>query len=746
VRAEPEVNAQVRDSPSVLTLYFSEPLERKFSRARVLDQDGNSVDDGIEFDDADAALMRVRLKAVSPGYLTVLWENVSSVDGHRISGSYPITVLNPDGSQPAGNPVAAGAQTSGDEIKPQRVAVKALLLLGGATLSGALAFLAFVTPALPGSEGIRARQALERRALTLIAIAIGLLALAGVTELVLQASDIGGKVADALDTRWGERWLLRQIVLLLPLVLLTLMLASEPGSTARRALAGLALAGAAAYLALIASVSHAAAGGGSFWAIASDFIHLLAASVWTGMLALLVLLFFWSRRGLARGEKHAVLSTALARFSNLALLSVALLLLTGVVNATIELGRIADLTETAYGRALLVKLILLLPLLAVGGVNAYLLRPRLTEASGGQRQEQEQVEAAEAQLAGTVRWELGLVVAVMIVAALLAQVSPTRGRLQAPQQAGPFTDTVFQSGITATLVIDPNEAGNNTFEVYLTGAVDTVENVSLRFQQKGGEEARLTMDPTNPPTFYVGHGPYLAQAGDWTVSVNLRRSTGSDLLLPFEVRVARSGVVPASAPRSGGAYASPLPAGLAAPALVATAGLLAVALVYLSLRPAGLTGGYLSLLFDQVSARVELPALRPVWSLAALVVIGIGLGLILGSHLHQRLSPEQAASKENPIASTPESVARGRMLFAQNCTQCHGETGRGDGPLANSLPLQPANLYDHVPYHPDQFFFNVISNGLSGVMPGFRAQLSEEDRWNVLNFLRDQFGNPPAVQ
>ena len=71
VRADPPINAQLREPPTVLTLYFSEALERKFSSVRVLDQDGKRVDDRVEFDDADQALMRVYLKTLTPGYVTV---------------------------------------------------------------------------------------------------------------------------------------------------------------------------------------------------------------------------------------------------------------------------------------------------------------------------------------------------------------------------------------------------------------------------------------------------------------------------------------------------------------------------------------------------------------------------------------------------------------------------------------------------------------------------------------------------
>jgi putative copper resistance protein D len=119
--------------------------------------------------------------------------------------------------------------------------------------------------------------------------------------------------------------------------------------------------------------------------------------------------------------------------------------------------------------------------------------------------------------------------------------------------------------------------------------------------------------------------------------------------------------------------------------------------------------------------------------------------LLLGAHVHQRLSPSQA-TKGNPVASSPESIQRGMMLFSANCTQCHGESGTGDGPLAKTLPLPPANLYDHIPYHGDQFFFGVMTNGFNGIMPAFGSLLSENDRWDVLNYLRDRFGQPPPTQ
>ena len=92
----------------------------------------------------------------------------------------------------------------------------------------------------------------------------------------------------------------------------------------------------------------------------------------------------------------------------------------------------------------------------------------------------------------------------------------------------------------------------------------------------------------------------------------------------------------------------------------------------------------------------------------------------------------------SPMAYTTASIARGAHLFADNCTQCHGVRAKGDGPAAVGLKVRPADLTaPHVLDHSEGETFWWLSEGIpeSG-MPGFADRLSEDERWDLINWVR----------
>ena len=125
-------------------------------------------------------------------------------------------------------------------------------------------------------------------------------------------------------------------------------------------------------------------------------------------------------------------------------------------------------------------------------------------------------------------------------------------------------------------------------------------------------------------------------------------------------------------------------------------------------------------------------------SLAVMVALACVCGATAAS-AQKRGGDPQSAKVKNPVAATEASIKIGRQLYGQNCRQCHGLRGGGDGPMATKTP-PPANLTDaQWDFGPsDGEIFAVIMNGPApkSVMKGMKGALSDEDVWHIINYLR----------
>jgi cytochrome c oxidase cbb3-type subunit 2 len=115
----------------------------------------------------------------------------------------------------------------------------------------------------------------------------------------------------------------------------------------------------------------------------------------------------------------------------------------------------------------------------------------------------------------------------------------------------------------------------------------------------------------------------------------------------------------------------------------------------------------------------------------------------------QRTAPAQPRQvpKGNPVAWSPESVARGKAAFHERCVGCHGRAGDGRGPNAPDMLPRPRNLTTHMFFEklPDTRLFESITYGIVGTgMPSW-DYLAEEQRWDLVNFVRSLSSTGPAV-
>lgn len=129
---------------------------------------------------------------------------------------------------------------------------------------------------------------------------------------------------------------------------------------------------------------------------------------------------------------------------------------------------------------------------------------------------------------------------------------------------------------------------------------------------------------------------------------------------------------------------------------------------------------------------------RSPWRMAIGVgMVGAATALVATAMTDEAFPTTYLASPRPFSAAT---IARGAKVYSDNCAACHGADGYGDGPLAASLPIKPANLAaGHLLHHQDGDLFWWISNGIaSSPMPAFASVLPRNDRWDVIDFLHVQ--------
>jgi mono/diheme cytochrome c family protein len=104
--------------------------------------------------------------------------------------------------------------------------------------------------------------------------------------------------------------------------------------------------------------------------------------------------------------------------------------------------------------------------------------------------------------------------------------------------------------------------------------------------------------------------------------------------------------------------------------------------------------------------------------------------------------PEEYKSLKNPLAPSESNLSAAKQIYVDECLQCHGERGQGDGPEARSHFPLPADLTDakHMAGVKDGEIFYQITEGRRP-MPSFKNRLTPDQRWQLVLFVRS-FSQP----
>lgn len=440
VRSAPGQNAVLAVAPTQIRLWFSEPIDPTARALEVRGPDGRRIDVGRASvaQDNDSEMVGA-IHAVRNGTYVVRWK-VISADTHVVSDTFEFSVGAPS---PVFDPGAGASAMFTATTAVLAAAGRWATLLGGAlAFAPGLLWWRILSAATADLEPDRRRRA-WRRSLRIAGWGAALIAAAIPVSLIAQMAALSSSwpealgvatFAQAFDTRLGALFTVRILAALTVYLAGSILLYAGPpaAETDGRPPRWLIVQSSAGALALLSSAlaGHAATTDPAALSLVLDWLHLAAMGAWVGGLVTLVAVLritLARRDGETEAERAAlrwrILARVLPRFSALAAGCVVVLGATGLYSALRNVGAPDQLLTTTYGRALLIKLGLLVVVLAGAGINLLALGPAVARTARGERPRASDLWPL---LLPLLRVEAALLAAILGAAGVLTSVAPAR--------------------------------------------------------------------------------------------------------------------------------------------------------------------------------------------------------------------------------------------------------------------------------------------------------------------------------
>jgi copper transport protein len=446
-----------------------------------------------------------------------------SADGHPVSSGFVFTVGDAAPPSESLEELLASSGGSGSITNSALSVARAVQYASIALGLGALVFVLAVWRPL----GVTSRGFTRRLRTTLLVAALtGLVS--AIVAIVLQGAVGSGSsfwsaatpdtFREVLGTRFGTAWGIGALAWVAVLIALALS-----------KLAALAVPLFA--LALLPSLGgHTSVQEPVAVLLPSNVVHVLAISAWLGGIAVLVLALRAATSELEPDARAPLLAGAVGRFSALATIALPLVLLSGVAQAIVEVGSFGALLDSAFGRAVLIKIGVALAIVALGFVNRQRLLPALRRATTPGR--------TGLLLRRTLRTEFALGLTALAVTGALSSYAPS-----VAESSGPYATSVTVGPARVEVTVDPAKVGPNQLHLYLfdakTGApFEQTEELTVSAELPEERIPKIALSPhLAGPGHYVVDGASLGVEGEWTIHSVLRVSDFDQYETQFEVPI-----------------------------------------------------------------------------------------------------------------------------------------------------------------------------------------------------------------
>ena len=506
--SSPAPSAVLETAPSEISLDFNEPVTPVARSIEIYNQDGQRIvlGEALLSPDDPSVLIAKDVPAIPNGLYVVAWRAVSN-DGHAIEGAYSFQIG-------ASAPIVATSDLIANVLSGQDGPRGLSWLMGVAKFLGFLGLcLVLGCLAMLAGGSISSRRVISFVGVGWIFAAVGALVL-----FIAQGPyTIAGTWSDLFDTslwsdvyatRLGKALVVRELLLLSLLVLIWSLRGNFARSLTSWWRSTTLLVGVGIVLTFSAS-GHPSASSLAGIAVFVDALHFSSVILWVGGLIVVAC-------GGVMRSAHA--DVVVRRFSRMATFAIPITVLTGLWQTWHLVPALSDITQTAWGKALLIKTCFVIAAVTLGGFARWLVQR-------GEGHSIHRIIVVEFLIATVV---LG------VTAGMLAK-SP-----EVTEANAVFSTQLVEGGTIVGIAVTPGRVGNNEIHVTIStpsGTLSPVEGVTMRLTLPGSEVPTITAAVSElGPNHFVGALSILT-AGTWTLEILVQPDPSTSTRYTTEVPI-----------------------------------------------------------------------------------------------------------------------------------------------------------------------------------------------------------------
>ena len=534
--SEPAQGQNAAVGTTQIVTHYSEAVEIDFSELKIFDSDGNQVDKrDTAYYNAESSLV-ITTQPLEDGVYTIASKVLSKVDGHLVHAAIIFGV----GNVQIDASLLESQEQSETTFIPESIArfpglVGQTVVLGGVIAS----IVIWSTGQTRFKEQIALIESSFKAKFSKV-IGFGVIAVFASNFIMLAVQTWRLEVSpfDVIETTFGSTWLTRMILTII-LIGIWFWIERKNQISFKTQLPMLVFA-----LALIATTTMMGHGASTEMAppIILDYVHNLLSSIWIGGVIFLGFVILPSITKLDANVRDKITISLIPRFSGMIIISLGILIITGPMLLWFLDSNVSSLTESTYGKLIMLKIAIASAMIAFGGFYQI----RFTQ----QAKKDLKSTAIFKKLKKPLRFEAGLGIALLAVVALLVNSSLPAGEVQsvsAEQGISGYEASLFSENARFDVTVLPVGIGPNQINVIVLGLDDqpladisTVKiKVSNPLRSIAPIEAEVTENEITGQDVFTKYSaePTFSFAGVWQIELEAQRTENANESVLFDVRI-----------------------------------------------------------------------------------------------------------------------------------------------------------------------------------------------------------------